>query len=94
MSEQLHIEPLGDHEYLLRARETRGTVVSRFQANPSVLEELHVPEAEEQRVVNETAAFLAERQPLIDLPQMVDLEDVAAAYSDYVDVLSRRLTDR
>lgn len=93
MSEHLQVEPLGDHEYLVRARETRGTVVSRFQANPSILEELHVPESEEQRVVNETAAFLAERQPLIDLPQMVDLEDVAAAYSDYVDVLSHRLTD-
>jgi hypothetical protein len=94
MSEQLQVEPLGDHDYLVRARHSGGVIESRFQASPAILDQLQLPETDEQRVVEETAVFLAERQPIIDFPQMVDLEDVATAYGDYLDEMSHRLTTR
>ena len=33
-------------------------------------------------VIEETALYLTERQPVMDLPPMVDLDDVATAYGD------------
>jgi hypothetical protein len=91
MSEHFEIEPLDDHDYLVRCREPGGVVGSRFRASPAVLDQLRVPAQDERRVVEETAVFLAERQSVVDLPQMLDLEDVAAAYGDYIEELSTRL---
>lgn len=70
----------------------RGTVESRFKATAEVVDMMNVPETDEKRVVVETVVFLAEHQDLVDLPQMVDLDDVAAAYDDYVDEVGRRLS--
>lgn len=91
MAKQFQIESLGDHDYIVRAQHKTGVTESRVQADPSVIDRLDLPMEKEQRVVEETAAFLAERQPVVDLPQLIDLEDVAAAYDDYLDELSRRL---
>jgi hypothetical protein len=90
MSEQFQIESMGDHDYLVRSRQSSGVVESRFRASPAVLDQLDAPH-DERRVVEETAVYLAERQAVMDLPQMVDLEDVAAAYGDYIEELSTRL---
>ncbi|MGK4580151.1 hypothetical protein [Kitasatospora sp. HPMI-4] len=91
MSEQFDVEPLGDHDYLVRAHLTEEVIESRFQASPAVLEELRLAEADEPRVVREAALFLAERQPIIDFPQMVDLDDLVAVYDDFISELGRRL---
>ncbi|MGW3045744.1 hypothetical protein ACWC9T_38315 [Kitasatospora sp. NPDC001159] len=91
MSEHFEVEPLGDHEYLLRARVGEEVIESRFRASETVAEQLHVEPTDERRAVEETAEFLAERQSLIDLPPMVDLDDVVACYDDYLDQLGRRL---
>ncbi|MFC5673687.1 hypothetical protein [Streptomyces incanus] len=93
MPEQFQIEPMGDHDYLVRARYSGGVIESRFQASPAVVGELDAAEADEQQVIEETALYLAERQPVMDLPPLVDLDDVAAAYGDhYIKEMSQRLT--
>ncbi|KJK56325.1 hypothetical protein [Saccharothrix sp. ST-888] len=94
MAEQFDVEPLGDHDYLVRAHLSEEVIESRFQASPAVLAELRLPPAEEQRVVREAALFLAERQPVIDFPQMVDLDDLVAVYDDFLSELGRRLPPR
>ncbi|MFE9169718.1 hypothetical protein [Streptomyces kebangsaanensis] len=92
MSEQFQIEPMGDHDYLVRARYSGGVIESRFQASPDVVGLLDVAEDDEQRVIEETVLYLSERQPVMDIPPLVDLDDVAAAYGDqYIDEVSRRL---
>lgn len=90
-SVDFEIESLGDHEYLLRVRGGTGEAEPRFRVSPNVLEDLGVDSADEQLVVRETAAFLLEHQPVTDLPPMIDLEDVAAAYDGYPDELRQRL---
>ncbi|MGW0080327.1 hypothetical protein [Streptomyces sp. NPDC003393] len=92
MSDQFQIEPVGDHAYLVRARYSGGVIESRFEASPAVVDELDAAQADEQRIIEETALYLAERQPVVDLPPLVDLEDVEAAYGDhYIKEMSRRL---
>jgi hypothetical protein len=44
------------------------------------------------RVVTATAALLTERQLAADLPPVVDLDDVVAAYDDYLGELGDRLS--
>ncbi len=91
MAEPFQIEPLGEHAYLVRGREGAETLESRFRVDEDLLSRLGVSAAEEVRVVAETAMFLAERQPLGDIPSLVDLEDVAARYEEYLPSLSRRM---
>jgi len=64
---------------------------SRFRASEAVAERLHALPADERRLVEETAEFLVERQSVIDLPPMVDLDDVAACYDDYLEQLGQRM---
>lgn len=91
MAEQCDIVPLGGHEYLIRVRTETRIVESRFQATERVLEALHVKDDDERRLIEETMDFLAARQGAAGLPGLVDLDDIAASYDDYLDELRRRL---
>lgn len=83
------LEELGDHDYLLRFTQDDDTpVVVRVYADPTVVAQIA---ADETRVVAATADYLIARQSLEDLPEQVDLDEVAAAYDDYVAELHSRL---
>lgn len=92
MPVELRVEPLGDHEYLVAVVGGEQRAESRFRATPDVMAELGAGDEAEQRVVRESAAFLLDHQPLVDLPPMIDLADVAAAYDGYLDDLRLRLS--
>ena len=87
--DQPAVEALGDHDYLVRLQQGEDTVVLRVHADPAVVERIA---DEEQRVVEATAAYLIARQSVDELPEQVDLDDVAAAYDGYVEDLQRQLT--
>lgn len=89
MSEQIQIEPLGAGDYLVRVRYADGVIESRFRVSQDVLDRFGVPEDRVAEVIDEIAGFLTDRRPLIDLPPLVDLDDVAAAYDDYLEHLGR-----
>lgn len=86
------LESLGDHDYLLRfgqADDTLDPVVVRVYADPTVVAQIA---ADEPRVVAATAEYLIARQSAEDLPAQIDLDEVAAAYDDFVAELHRRLS--
>jgi hypothetical protein len=87
--DQPALEALGDHDYVVRLQQGEDTVVLRVHADPAVVERIA---DEEQRVVEATAAYLIARQSVDELPEQVDLDDVAAAYDGYVEDLQRQLT--
>lgn len=91
MSEQIEVEHLGGHDYLVRALGGGEAVESRFRATSDVLARLGVAGADERRAIEQTAAYLLEHQPLVDLPPLVDLDDVAAAYDDFPARLRERM---
>lgn len=91
---EFQVQPLGDHEYLVVTCSSSGRAESRFRASPGVLKDLGTSTEDEQFVVRETASFLTEHQAVADLPQLIDLDDVAAAYDGYLNELRRRLTTR
>ncbi|MBV7701587.1 hypothetical protein NOVA_02280 [Nocardia nova] len=91
MPEHLSIEPVIDHEYRVCIGDGADTVEAEFIVAPDVLVELGFEPGDEQRIVEHTAQFLADHQPVLDFPALVYLDEVAAAYPDYRDELHRRL---
>jgi transketolase len=93
MVPRITIEPVIEHEYRVRIDDEHGdTVESEIIVAPDVLTDLGFTPADERRVVQHTAAFLVERQPVIDFPALVYLDEVVAAYDDYPEQLHHRLT--
>lgn len=91
MPEHLNVELVIDHEYRVRIAEGSDRAESEFVMDPDVLAELGFDPGDEQRIVEHTARFLADHQPVIDFPALVYLDEVAAAYHDFPDDLRRRL---
>jgi len=85
------VETLGDHAYVVRVSEGDETVEIRLRATPGVVGRIGGLETDELRIVEATAAYLIARQRADDLPASLDLDDVAAAYPDYVDTISAQL---
>ncbi|MDR6638416.1 hypothetical protein [Paenarthrobacter nitroguajacolicus] len=94
MEKTFDIEPVNQNEYLVRWRSEGQTGESLVHTNPEFLAEAGLDSFDEQLVVEETATYLAEHQPVIDFPQTVDLEEIAAAYGDYAEQLRARLQSR
>lgn len=92
MTKQLHVEPLGGHDYLVRVREGEERVDILIQASPDVVQRPAFGGLAEARIVEATAEFLIDRQFAADLPQALDLDDVAAAYDNYLSELELRLS--
>jgi hypothetical protein len=89
-----HVEALGDHNYLIRVREGEDTIEIRVHASPGVVQRITVVDADENRIIEATAAYLIQRQRADDLPATLDLDDVAAAYDGYIDDISAQLGHR
>lgn len=83
----MEIEPEGDHEYLARFDGTE----TRVRVTPDVLRRVSAAVTDETRVVELTLRWLLDRQPPADLPPMLDLDDIAVAYDDYIDTLDQQL---
>jgi hypothetical protein len=81
------IEALGDHDYLVRVAQDDDLVTIQMRANPEAVDRIAGPDADETRVVAATVAYLIARQRPDDLPEQLDLDDVIAAYDDYLDEL-------
>jgi hypothetical protein len=53
MAEYIEIEPLGDHGYLMRIRESAEEAEVRFQASTAVLAELNITGTDEAQIVTD-----------------------------------------
>ena len=88
------IEALGDHEYLVHITMDDDIVTVRVRATPDVVADIAGDGAGDAAVVLATVAYLTARQRPDDLPQELDLDDVVAAYDDYVDQLHETLRNQ
>ena len=91
MIKQPQVEPLGEHRYLVRARQGEDVVEVLIHATPSVIARLAGDETDETRIIEATVAYLIARQRADDLPPQLDLDDVTAAYDGFEDDVRRQL---
>jgi hypothetical protein len=93
MTDVLQIEPQGDHQFVVRMDLRGESAESWFNLSPDILDDLGVQEDDEEHLVRRTVAFLLQHQAIADFPDIVELEDVIAAYDDYLDTI-RAATSR
>lgn len=95
MGDEPRIEALDDHEFVLHLQDPEGGAVEiHLYASPDVLARLGVlNRPDEHQVVEATTAYLLARQRADELPPFIELDDVAAAYGQYMrdlkDLLAR-----
>ncbi|MFJ4287813.1 hypothetical protein ACIPY0_19390 [Paenarthrobacter nicotinovorans] len=94
MEQTFDIELVNQNEYLVRWASEGQSGESLVHTNPDFLAEAGLEGFDELLIVEETATYLAEHQPVIDFPQTVDLEEIAAAYTGYTEQLKQRLQAR
>lgn len=87
------IEALGDHDYLVCVGQDDERVTIRIRATPEVVARIAGPDIDETRVIAATMAFLTARQRPDDLPKQLDLDDIIAAYDDYLDDVRNDIGD-
>ena len=83
MSESSTIEQVNDHEYRMRTDVEGQTFESLFRMSPDLLEALDLPGVDEKSIVEATARFLAQHQPVREFPPLIDVEDILATYDQY-----------
>lgn len=90
MAGEPYVEALGEHHFLLRVLEGEEAIEIRIFASPAILDLLPAG-TDERRLIEATTAYLIQRQLAVDLPASLDLDDVAAAYDDYLTEMGVRL---
>ncbi len=86
MTDPFQIEPQGESEFLVRLRGDDGETESWFRLSPGLRDELGL-ELDDEELVRRTVRFLLGHQDAADFPDIVEVEDVAAAYPDYLDAV-------
>jgi hypothetical protein len=77
------IERADEHNYLITVADADGDVEFRLRVTPAAMAQLGLRPDQEVQTVAATAAYLIGRQPVIELPGELDLDDVIAAYEDF-----------
>jgi hypothetical protein len=92
MADELRMESLGEHRFLLTSRDSDELVEVQVYADPAVVKRIGLEGVDEQRVIRAAADFLLERQRADELPGKVDLDDVVAAYDGFIDDMRERVS--
>ena len=86
MTDPFEIEAQGESEYAVRLRGDGVEAESWFRLSPGLREELDL-DVDDEELVRRTVRFLLGHQDVADFPDIVEIEDVAAAYPDYLDAV-------
>jgi hypothetical protein len=86
MADDIEIDAQGEHGYVVTQASELEDVRTWFQVSPEVMDQLGADDEED--VVRRTVLFLRRHQDVADFPESVDLEDVIAAYDDYLEAMT------
>lgn len=86
-----HVEDLGDHQFLVTLTVGDDTVEMQVHVDPAVVENAGLAAADDQKILHATIDFLLARQQADDLPSQIALDEVAAAYGDFLDDVRERV---
>ena len=85
--QEFEVEPVGDHEYLVRVHGTDEDAETWVRVTPEVLDGLGI-DGSTRPCGPPTVAFLLRHQDAADFPAIVEIEDVLASYPDYRSALT------
>ena len=86
MADDIEIDAQGEHGFVVTQPSELEDVRTWFQVSPEAMDQLGADDEED--VVRRTVLFLRGHQDVADFPETVDLEDVIAAYDDYLEAMT------
>jgi hypothetical protein len=92
MSTEVHVLPMAPGQFSVEVREGDTTTHHAVTVSEHLLDDLGLPRAEPHRVVEESCAFLLEREPATSIMSEFDLTVITTYFPEYVDELRRRLS--
>jgi hypothetical protein len=91
-AERIKIETLTSYDFLLHIEESDEDVSLELHL-PADVADLFPSVSDNIRIAEETAVFLLDRQRAYHLPADLDLDDIVAAYDDFITTVGARLND-
>jgi hypothetical protein len=86
------VKPMGEHRYAATVREGELTTDHVVRVTEDFLDALAMPDADEERIVSESVAFLLEREKSTELYEEFELDLLIDKFpDDYLDELRTRL---
>lgn len=89
--ENVQIRPMGPHDYAVIVTEGPDTTHHKVHVPPQLVDDIGLPDVDEERLVAETLAFLLEREPGDAITREFDLGSVEESFPEYLDELRTRL---
>lgn len=91
MQTQVNVLPMAPGEFGVDCTEGDTTTSHKVRVPDDVLDVIGVPEVDPQQLVEETFAFLLEREPNTAIMREFALTDVERFFPDYVEEMRSRL---
>lgn len=91
MSERIRISGLGEHVWAVDVTEGTLTTHHRVTVPADLVDDLGLVDVDERRLVEESFAFLLEREKATQIYDEFPLDVIAANFPEYADELRTRL---
>lgn len=88
---EITVTAMGTGEYGVQVREGNVDTSHRVTVPESLLDDLGVTDAEEEKIVRESFDFLLEREPATSILREFTLTSISDFFPEYLDELRRRL---
>ncbi|MFN2504638.1 MAG: hypothetical protein ABR540_10505 [Acidimicrobiales bacterium] len=88
---QIDVSPLGPHEFEVQVTEGDRTTSHRVTVPSSIRDRLGLADADEERAVRESFAFLLEREPATSILDEFSLDVISGYFPEYEEELARRI---
>ena len=89
---EITVTEMGPGEFGVQVREGQETTSHKVSVPAEVVDELGVPDVDHQALVEESFAFLLEREPATSIMREFPLSEISRHFPEYHEEIRRRLT--
>ena len=86
------VTPMGPGEFGVQVSEGNETTSHKVSVPDQLLDDLAIPDLDQQALVEESFAFLLEREPATSIMREFALTEISRFFPEYQEELRRRLT--
>ncbi|GAB3298207.1 hypothetical protein [Parasphingorhabdus pacifica] len=92
MAEQVKVLALGEHRFAAEVHEANETTHHEVRSSQKLLDDLAIPEPDEQQLVAESVKYLLQKVPVTSVPEEIDLNGMEAEDGDYLAEIRVRMS--
>jgi len=88
---EVTVTPMGPGEFGVQVREGEETTNHKVSVPDELVDELGIPDLDQQVLVEESFAFLLEREPATSIMREFPLTEISRHFPEYHEEIGRRL---